>query len=86
MLPTLSAKGDGVFVNTTFRRGRGIKVGDCVDFEHPMVPGVGAIKRVIGMPGDFVENDDSTLEMGVNGQLWRRRGMMMQVGMEQSLL
>lgn len=31
-----------------------MKVGDLVDFEHPLVPGTGAIKRVVGMPGDFV--------------------------------
>lgn len=79
MLPTLSAKGDGVLVSTIHRRGRGVKVGDCVDFEHPMVPGVGAIKRVIGMPGDFVERNVAAVEMGPEGLLSKKTGMMMQV-------
>ena len=33
-------------------------MGDVVDFHHPMVRGAGAIKRVVGMPGDFVVKDD----------------------------
>ena len=58
MLPTISARGDGVLISKSHRRGRGVKVGDLVDFEHPLVPGVRAIKRVLGMPGDFVEVGD----------------------------
>ena len=29
-------------------------VGDLVDFVHPIIPGIGAVKRIVGMPGDFV--------------------------------
>ena len=54
MVPTLSAKGDWLAINKWYRRGRGVIVGDIVDFMHPIVPGAGAIKRVVGMPGDFV--------------------------------
>ena len=32
-------------------------VGDVVSIKHPMFPGVGASKRVLGMPGDFVGRD-----------------------------
>lgn len=32
-------------------------MGDLVLFKHPYVVGVEAIKRVVGMPGDFVMRD-----------------------------
>lgn len=32
-------------------------VGDLVNIKHPMFPGEGAIKRIVGMPGDFVVRD-----------------------------
>ena len=57
MLPTLNVRGDWVYVDNTFRRGRGVKLGDMVDFDHPMVPGAMGLKRVMGMPGDFVVKD-----------------------------
>jgi inner membrane protease subunit 1 len=57
MLPTLAATGDAVYVSKLYRRGKGIKVGDMVNFKHPMFPEMGAIKRVVGMPGDFVARD-----------------------------
>lgn len=57
MVPTISANGDCVYISRLHKRGRDVKVGDLVDFEHPLVPGMGAIKRVIGMPGDFVIRD-----------------------------
>ena len=57
MLPTINAQGVRVYIDRTYRRGRGIQLGDVVDFHHPMVPGVSAIKRVMGMPGDFVVKD-----------------------------
>lgn len=54
MLPTLSVDGDGVLLSSYHRRGRGIKVGDIVAFSHPMDTRHAAMKRVVGMPGDFV--------------------------------
>ena len=54
MLPVMSVKGDHVVTLTYYRRGKGIVVGDLVDFVHPVVPGEGVMKRVIGLPGDFV--------------------------------
>ena len=55
-----------------------MKVGDLVDFEHPLVPGMGAIKRVVAMPGDFVVWDapagDGELVMGEGGLVGRVRG------------
>lgn len=83
MLPTLSAAGDGVCISARHRRGRGVRVGDCVDFEHPLVPGVRVIKRVVGMPGDFVEVPRAVggvVEMGpFLGDVSKQTGMMIQV-------
>lgn len=54
MLPTLTVDGDDVMISKYYRRGRGVKVGDVVAFSHPMEPGFGALKRMVGLPGDFV--------------------------------
>lgn len=70
MLPTLNAHGDAVYISKFYRRGLGIRVGDVVSVKHPMFPGVGASKRVLGMPGDFVLRDTPG----------RGEGMMIQVG------
>ena len=57
MLPTITAHGDAIYVSKFYRRGKGVKVGDVVSFRHPMFPEFGAVKRVVGMPGDFVGRD-----------------------------
>jgi len=69
MLPTITAHGDAICVSKFYRRGKGVKVGDVVSFRHPMFPEFGAVKRVVGMPGDFVGRDSP----GTG------RGMMIQV-------
>ena len=60
-----------MYTNYAYRRGRGVKVGDVVDFHHPMVPGSGAVKRVVGMPGDFVARGG---EGGTGGMMMQVRG------------
>lgn len=58
MLPTISWDKEAVLISNFFhRRGRNISVGDVISFEHPVRPGYKSIKRVIGMPGDFVCRD-----------------------------
>lgn len=56
MLPTLSVIGDSVLISKRYRRGKGVKVGDVVEIRHPVpdYPQHGAVKRVIGLGGDFV--------------------------------
>lgn len=54
MLPTISSFGDWVCISKWHRRGRGIAVGDLVSFKHPVNLGEYAVKRVVGMQGDFV--------------------------------
>ena len=69
MLPTLAVRRDWVYISKFYRRGMGIRVGDVVSFKHPMFPSTGALKRVVGMPGDFVLRDTPG----------KPRGMMIQV-------
>ncbi|KAM0722680.1 hypothetical protein Q7P37_002121 [Cladosporium fusiforme] len=57
MLPTVNGTGDWLLLSKRYRRGRDIEVGDLVSFKHPVDEGVFGVKRVIGMPGDFVLRD-----------------------------
>ena len=57
MLPTIAVRGQYIYLDRRYKQGRGIKVGDVVDFKHPMVLGAGAVKRVVGQPGDYVVTD-----------------------------
>ena len=54
MLPTLAVSGDFLVIAKWHRRGRGIVAGDVISYAHPLFPGTVAVKRVVGMPGDFV--------------------------------
>ena len=57
MLPTLTVSGDIIYTSKRYARGNGIEFGDLIEFKHPMEPGVGVVKRVMGLPGDFVRED-----------------------------
>lgn len=53
MLPGWEIWGHGAVVSHSYRRGRGVQVGDLVKFKVPVTEDY-AIKRVAGMPGDYV--------------------------------
>ncbi|KAM3416470.1 hypothetical protein BST61_g8065 [Cercospora zeina] len=53
MLPTINFERNWVCISKYYRRGRGIRIGDLVSFAIP-VKDAYAIKRVVGLPGDFV--------------------------------
>lgn len=76
MMPTINSYGDGVLISKLYRRGKGVEVGDVVSFGSPVEPGTQAIKRVIGMEGDWVCRDTP----GVG------KGTMIQVCCRDSLL
>ena len=57
MLPTAGVSGDVIFTSKRYARGNGIQFGDLVEYKHPMVPTESAMKRVMGLPGDFVRED-----------------------------
>lgn len=54
MLPTFSTYGDCVGIDARYRLGRGIGVGDLVIYKIPFKKYEMGVKRVIGMPGDYV--------------------------------
>lgn len=54
MLPTFLVTNETFIISKRYRRGRGVQVGDCVCYDIPVEPGQEGIKRVIGMPGDYV--------------------------------
>jgi inner membrane protease subunit 1 len=54
MLPTFAVQGDHLFMDMSYRRGRGIAVGDIVCFKTPMFSKLESVKRVVGLPGDYV--------------------------------
>lgn len=55
MLPTFLVDGETIIFDMAYRRGRGVRVGDCVSYQIPVEPpGEEGVKRVIGMPGDYV--------------------------------
>jgi len=58
MFPTFRLANDWVVISKLHSRGRGVEVGDLVSYLHPVDgPGVSVIKRVVGLPGDFVVKD-----------------------------
>ena len=90
MLPTFPVFGDILVTDKSYRRGgqgRGkeIKVGDVVQFDSVYEPGEKVIKRVVGMPGDYVlmntpgsRNEDMVQVRGAAvGMLGRRRKLML---------
>lgn len=55
MLPTMHYTGEVIAISKRYRYGHNIKVGDIICAVHPLFPdGHAVIKRVVGMPGDFV--------------------------------
>lgn len=53
MLPTFSTYGDWIATDKRYRLGRGVRVGDMVLYQTPFDRYMG-VKRVIGLPGDYV--------------------------------
>ncbi|KAF4120616.1 mitochondrial inner membrane protease subunit 1 [Geosmithia morbida] len=56
MVPTFSVSGDSVLVDLTHARNRRgqLRVGDLVVYRIPISPDANGMKRIIGMPGDYV--------------------------------
>lgn len=57
MYPTIASGLSYTIYSRRHRRGRNIKVGDVILFDNPIFLQQGALKRVIGMPGDYVVHD-----------------------------
>ena len=54
MLPTFLVINESFVISKHYRRGRDVKVGDVVNYNIPDARGEEGVKRVIGMPGDYV--------------------------------
>lgn len=54
MLPTFNVMGEWVLVSSSYRHGRGVAVGDLVTYDIPTSRTSSGLKRVVGMPGDYV--------------------------------
>ncbi|EJT74066.1 hypothetical protein GGTG_07915 [Gaeumannomyces tritici R3-111a-1] len=54
MLPLFDLVGDSILIKKEHRRGRGVGVGDVVVFKIPTERESFGVKRVVGMPGDYV--------------------------------
>lgn len=54
MLPTFTVDGDWIAADMTYRLGRRINVGDLVLYRIPIFSNQSGVKRVVGMPGDYV--------------------------------
>ncbi|KAG5954532.1 hypothetical protein E4U57_004367 [Claviceps arundinis] len=76
MLPTFTVQGEWFVLDKRKRRGRGIAVGDLVIYKIPMSPNQSGIKRVVGMPGDYVslgtpgERGDDQMIQVPQGHCW----------------
>lgn len=76
MLPTFEVLGEWLVVSKLHRFGRGVSVGDVVAYNIPINEEVG-VKRVLGLPGDYVLMD--TPEGGDGGGGGSGGGSMIQV-------
>lgn len=65
MLPTMSATGNSIIISKFYRRGKGVEIGDCVSFDHPVDQGVQSVKRVVGLEGDWVCRDTPGVGKGM---------------------
>ncbi|KAG5984146.1 hypothetical protein E4U55_005859 [Claviceps digitariae] len=54
MVPTFTVDGEYLAVDMRRRLGRDIAVGDLILYKIPWFSGQSGVKRVIGMPGDYV--------------------------------
>ncbi|EPS42395.1 hypothetical protein H072_3549 [Dactylellina haptotyla CBS 200.50] len=70
MLPTLPTSGS-IIVSRLNSRGRGIKVGDLIAAHRPDDMDVMFLKRVIGMPGDYVVVDPMATGRGEDTMMLR---------------
>jgi inner membrane protease subunit 1 len=57
MFPTMPTYDHRIWTDARKRQGKGLELGDCINFYSPIFDSSLAGKRVIGMPGDYVVRD-----------------------------
>jgi inner membrane protease subunit 1 len=71
MLPTIYLSHEIVLISRRYSHGHAIRVGDVVCALHPLMPeGSAVIKRVLGMPGDFVCEGGERMVQVPRGHCW----------------
>ncbi|KAG8408495.1 hypothetical protein J3459_017574 [Metarhizium acridum] len=76
MLPTFTVDGDWIAADMRHRLGRGITTGDLVLYKIPIFANQNGVKRVVGMPGDYVslgtpgENGEDQMIQVPQGHCW----------------
>ncbi|KAG5923477.1 hypothetical protein E4U42_004954 [Claviceps africana] len=76
MLPTFTVDGDWIASDMRYRLGRGIAVGDLILYKIPIFADQTGVKRVVGMPGDYVtlgtpgEKGDHQMIQVPEGHCW----------------
>lgn len=80
MIPTIAWDGDWIVLSKLHRYGKDVSVGDLISYKHPVRQGVTGVKRVVGMPGDFVIRDTPPETFAVDmDENQKRQCMMIQI-------
>ncbi|KAK4042930.1 peptidase S24/S26A/S26B/S26C [Parachaetomium inaequale] len=79
MLPTFEVLGEWLLVSKLHRFGRGVAVGDVVAYNIPINDEVG-VKRVLGLPGDYVLMETPADHHGADGGVGAGAGVGSQGG------
>ena len=75
MLPTFEVANEWLLISKRHRHGRDVHVGDLVVYKIPIFPDSDGIKRVLGLPGDYVLVDSPDLGSEAMIQVsWSRPG------------
>ncbi|KAJ2981607.1 hypothetical protein NQ176_g1925 [Zarea fungicola] len=82
MLPTFNLFGDWILIDMRCSLGRGVAVGDLVAYKIPIKRYQMGVKRIIGMPGDFVstgtpgeDGEDATIQVSSQHPVIALHGM-----------
>ena len=72
MYPTYPTNKGTAFADRRARLGHDLAIGDIVQFKHPNLPHSYGIKRVVGLPGDYVCRDPAFgVVVGEEGEMLR---------------
>jgi mitochondrial inner membrane protease subunit 1 len=70
MLPLVPEHGSWMIINPRCAHGHGVRVGDVVVASHPLNPAEGVVKRVMGLPGDYVAAGKGNIARVPSGHCW----------------
>lgn len=68
-MPHFEIWGEGLVISAQHRRGKGLAVGDVVSYKVPVSEDSYAVKRVLGLPGDYVLVESPDADRGRAGRM-----------------